>query len=397
MDERIVFLVDMDAFFASIEERENPELRGKPVMVVGSPSPRSVVCAANYEVRKYGVHSAMGYVQAKRLCPHAEVVVAHPTLYREASRSIFAICETFTDLIEISSIDECYMEMTPTAGRFGGPIGAGRLLKQKVREAEGITCTVGIGPNKLIAKLASGLRKPDGLSHITVADVPRLFADLPISALHGIGEKTASKLRSMGITTAGSLGQVDRAVLRRTFGVGGDHLADMGRGLDASPVVPYYEQPPAKSVSHEHTLEEDTRDPALLQRTLHCLAERVAYRLRKSGFSAGTVGITLRFANMQRITRSRSLPDGTDDGLEIYRAVLPLLDAALQDPRAVRLIGVSTGNLRQGIMQQGLFDDPRRRRLTGVVDSLNEKLGKNKILPASLLDIGGRDHITFKG
>jgi DNA polymerase IV len=395
--ERTVFLLDMDAFFASVEERENPSLKGKPVIVVGSASPRSVVCAANYAVRVYGVHSAMPYTQAVRLCPHAEVITAHPKLYREASRSVFTICETFTDLVEISSIDECYMDMTPTAERFGGPAEAAGLIKQRILEAEKLTCTIGIGPNKLLAKLAAGTKKPDGLSQIKSEDIPNIFATLPLSALHGIGDKTAAKLRSMGITTAGSLGSVDRAALRRIFGMYGDRLADMGRGIDKSPVVPYYESPPPKSISHEHTLGADTRDRELLGQTMHSLSEQVACRLRKHGLSARTVGITVRFSDLQRITRSRTLLDSTDDGLAIYHAALPLLDGVMKDVRRIRLIGVYTGNLTQGAAQQGLFDDPRRRHLADVVDALNAQLGKGTVKPASLIDVDPNDHITFSG
>lgn len=387
----------MDAFFASVEERENPGLKGKPVIVVGSASPRSVVCAANYAVRKYEVHSAMPYTQAMRLCPHAEVITARPGLYRETSRRVFAICETFTDLIEISSIDECYMNLTPTAERFGGPIEAALSLKSAILDAEKLTCTIGIGPNKMLAKLAAGMNKPDGLSQITARDVQSLFASLPISALHGIGDKTASKLKSIGVTTAASLGNIDRAILRRMFGKNGDRLADMGRGIDESLVVPYYNSPPPKSVSHEHTLESNTHDTELLKRTLHSLSEQVARRLRKDGLSARTVGITVRFSNLERITRSRTLNDPTDDAFAIYQAVLALLDGVLKNPRPVRLIGVSTGNLVQGAIQQGLFDDPKKRHLTDVVDALNDRMGKIMVKPASLVDTVQDDHITFQG
>ena len=284
--DRVIFLLDMDAFFASVEERENPDLKGKPVIVVGSASPRSVVCAANYEVRKFGVHSAMSYTKALRLCPDAQVITAHPGIYRETSRRIFSICERFTDLIEISSIDECYMNMTPTAERFGGPVEAAHALKREILVAERLTCTIGIGPNKMLAKLVAGMKKPDGLSQITTPDIPHLLESLPVSSLHGIGDKTASKLKSMDITTAASLGRIDRALLCRMFGKYGDRLADMGRGIDESPVIPYYNSPPTKSVSNEHTLDENTRDMELLRRTLHSLSEQVASRLRKDGFSA---------------------------------------------------------------------------------------------------------------
>jgi DNA polymerase IV len=387
----------MDAFFASVEERENPDLNGKPVIVVGSASPRSVVCAANYEVRKFGVHSAMPYTQAIRLCPQAEVITAKPGLYRETSRRIFSICEQFTDLIEISSIDECYMNMTPTAERFGGAVEAARALKRRIRDAEKLTCTIGIGPSKMLAKLIAGMKKPDGLSWTRVQDVPRLLESLPISAMHGIGDKTASKLKAIGITTAGDLRRVDRSALRRMFGRYGDRLADMGQGIDDSPVVPYYDRPLPKSISRETTLDSNTRDPELIKRTLRYLSEDVAARLRREGLSAKTVGITVRFDNLQRITRSATLIASTDDGLNIYYSILPLLDEALVNPRPVRLIGVSTANLAQCAIQHGLFDDPRRRRLTEAVDALNEKMGKRAVRPASLLNTNHNDNITFRG
>lgn len=395
--ERIVFLLDMDAFFASVEERENPDLKGKPVIVVGSPSPRSVVCAANYAVRKFGVHSAMPYTQAVRLCPQAEVITAQPHLYRETSRRIFSICEEFTDLVEISSIDECYMNMTPTAERFGGAVAAARALKSRILAEEKLTCSIGIGPNKMLAKLIAGMKKPDGLSRITRDEVPRLLETLPIAEIHGIGEKTATKLRTIGVTTAGSLGRIDRAYLRRTFGKCGDRLADLGRGIDESPVVPYYESPLPKSVSRETTLDSNTRDIELMRRVLRSLSEHVARRLRKEGLSARTVGITVRFDNLARITRSTTLIASTDDGLDIYHSILPLLDEALNNPRPVRLVGVSTTNLAQDAIQHGLFDDPKKRRLTEAVDALNEKMGKRAVRPASLLNTNHNDHITFRG
>ncbi len=395
--DRVVYLLDMDAFFASVEERERPELVGKPVMVVGSASPRSVVCAANYEIRKYGVHSAMSYTQAVRLCPHAEIIPARPALYRQASRRVFAICETFTDMVEISSIDECYMDMTRTCERFGGAIEAARQLKERIRKQEKLTCTIGIAPNKLLAKLAAGLKKPNGLSQIKWEDLDSLYDTLPLTALHGIGQKTAEKLRTMGITTAAGLGRTSRHRLQKTFGVLGDRLADMGKGLDDSPVVPYYERAIEKSISHETTLGEDTTDVGELSHMLHYLSEQVAYRLRKSGLMAGVVGVVGRYGNLQRTTRSHSLSEQTDDGLAIYHAARPLLDNILSKGLPLRLIGVSASGLTDEVVQHGLFDDPKRKTLVETVDKVNEKLGKTALKPASLLHTRKRDHITFKG
>ncbi len=387
----------MDAFFASVEERENPDLVGKPVIVVGSASPRSVVCAANYAVRKFGVHSAMSVSLAKRLCPHAEVVTARPSLYRQASKNVFSICETFTDLLEISSIDECYMDMTPTEERFGGALEAARMLKEKIQKTERLTCTIGVAPNKLLAKLAAGMNKPNGLFRILPADIQGILATLPLSALHGIGKKTESRLMSMGFTSAADLGRADRVRLRREIGVTGDRLVDMGQGVDDSPVVPYYERPPAKSISHESTLSEDTVDIELLKRNLYYLSERVAHRLRKQGVAAGTLGLVLRFGDLRRITRSRTISEPTDDGLVIYQSVLPLLEEVLKTPMPIRLIGVSASSLAGGVTQLGLFEDSKRSCLMEVVDEVNEKFGKTAIRPASLLNADKRDHITFKG
>ncbi|MHB1463120.1 MAG: DNA polymerase IV [Armatimonadota bacterium] len=395
--DRIIFLLDMDAFFASVEEREDPDLKGHPVIVVGSTSTRSVVCAANYEVRRYGVHSAMAYSRAMRLCPHAKVITAHPDIYRATSRRIFAICETFTDLVEISSIDECYLDMAPTAERFGGAVEAARALKNRIRTEEKLTCTIGIAPNKMLAKLAAGMKKPDGLFRITAQDVPRLLAELPVGEINGIGGKTAEKLKSIGVTTAGSLATIDRSVLCRMFGKIGDWLADVSRGIDHSPVVPYYNSPAPKSVSNEHTLENNTHDMELLRRTLRSLSEQVASSLRKSGLSAKTVGLTLRYSNFERITRSKTLNDNTDDGLLIYQSILPLLGAVMKNSRSVRLIGVFTGNLTQGATQHGLFDNPKLKSLTEAVDAMNDKLGKIAVKPASLVNIDHDDHITYQG
>jgi DNA polymerase-4 len=289
------------------------------------------------------------------------------------------------------------MDMSPTADRFGGPLKAAFLLKEKIHSAEGLTCTIGIAPNKLLSKLAAGLNKPNGLSQIALSDVPVLFDTLPLKSLYGIGEKTEARLRSMGITTAAALGSANRERLRRVFGTNGDKLIDMGQGIDGSPVVPYYVRPIEKSMSHETTLEEDTQDREFLKRTLHYLSERVAYRLRKKGLTAGVVGVVARFGNLQRITRSKTVSESTDDGLAIYQAALPLLDDVLNQRRPVRLIGISAGGLTQGTIQPGLFDNPKRKLLIDTVDSVNEKFGKMAIKPASILGAEKSDHITFKG
>jgi DNA polymerase-4 len=201
----------------------------------------------------------------------------------------------------------------------------------------------------------------------------------------------------MGLATAGDLGRASKDRLRRTLGTYGERLVEMGQGIDDSPVVPYYQRPPEKSISHETTLDQDTVDLELLKRTLHYLSEKVALRLRKKGFATGTVGLVVRFGNLQRITRSRTMSESTDDGLAIYHATLPLLEEVMNQRRSVRLIGVSASGLTHGIVQQGLFDDPKRKCLMDAVDTVNAKLGKIAVRPASLINARNRDHITFKG
>jgi len=389
--ERIILLVDMNAFFASIEQVCNPGLRGKPVLVGGSSSKRSVVAAASYEARPYGVRSGMSVSEALRLCPGAILVEGDPRKYVDTAHRVFQICRDYTDMMEIYSIDECFLDVTETQERFGGPLEIGRAIKRRLREDLGLTCSIGIAPNKMLAKLAAEMQKPDGLVEIKREEVKTILENLPVNELHGIGERLRILLAKMGITTAGELGRASVRELKMRFGVIGEVLHEMGNGTYFSPIIPYHSQPDAKSMGHSYTLEKNTRDPDLIHRHLLRLSEMVGRRLREAGFAGRTVTLTLRYANMHTFTRQRSLQEHLDDGYAIYQAALPILHRQLQkDRHAVRLVGVSVSNLVRA-HQLNLFADKRWRDILSVMDAINDRYGEFTIRRASLLDLSIRD------
>lgn len=386
--ERTVLLVDMNSFFASVEQQSNPSLIGLPVAVGGPAGSRSVVSAASYEAREFGVHSAMPVSEALRLCPKLVLVSGDMKKYVDTSRRIFRICSQFTDLLEVYSIDECFMDVTPTMHLFGGAVSVAEQLKEKIRTELGLTCSVGIGPNKILAKLAAGMKKPDGLTVIRPGDVSAMLENLPVDRLHGIGEKVAGQLRDMAIPTAGILGRTPAFRLRKHFGVLGDVLQSMGKGCCEDPVVPYYRRPETKSIGHSHTLDRDTLNWQILSRNLLRLCEMVGRRLREANYSGRTITLSVRHQDMQTITRRRTLADYLCDGFEIYMVAQEILRKEVQSGKSVRLLGVSVSNLVRGSQQQNMFADPRQAKLREAVDSINDKFGEFKVLRASLLDSG---------
>lgn len=388
---RTILLLDMNAFFAGVEQKCNPILRGRPVLVGGTVSERSVVAAASYEARPFGIHSGMPLYEALRLCPNAILVEGSLKKYADTAKRVFRICMDYTDKVEIYSIDECFMDVTAVQDRFGGARRIAEAIKRRIREELGLTCSVGIGPNKMLAKLASGMKKPDGLTEIRREDVAGLLEKMPVDELHGIGEKTRLKLMGMGILTAGVLGRVPRERLKRKFGVFGDILHDMGNGLDCSPVVPYHSEPDVKSVGHSYTLMHNTRNMDIVNRQLLRLSEMVGRRLREGFYSGRTVTLVLRYEDFHTFSRQRSLHEYLDDGYDIYRAALSILEKQEDDGRAIRLIGVSVSSLVRGIYQPGIFDHPRRRDLLKTVDRINDRYGEFTVKRAGLLDIEARE------
>jgi DNA polymerase-4 len=383
--DRKILLVDMNSFFASVEQLCDPRLQGKPVVVGGPAGARSVVSAASYEARPFGVKSGMPMMEALARCP--ELIIVHGSMrkYVDVSRRVFKICGDYTDLMEIYSIDECFMDVTPTMDRFGGSWSVAKEVKRRIFEELGLRCSVGIGPNKALAKLAAGMQKPDGLTEIRPEEVHCILEDMPVQKLHGIGEKTAARLRQMGIATAGTLGRVSRARLKREFGVLGDDLHDMGNGVYETPVVPYQDKAEVKSVGHSHTLSHNTRDWNVLSCHLLRLSEMVGRRLREKDLSGRTISLVVRYSDMHTFSRRRTICERLDDGYAIYRVALSILCEQYGDKRAIRLLGVCVSNLAKDSRQFNLFADERDRKLLDIMDSINDKYGEFTIKRASLV------------
>jgi DNA polymerase-4 len=380
---RAIAHVDMDAFYAAIEQRDRPELRGRPVIVGASPAGRGVVSAASYEARPFGVRSAMPISRAARLCPHAAFLPVDMAKYQRVSAQVMAILAEFSPLVEPLSVDEAFVDLTGTETLFGRPLDAVRTIKRRILSETALTASAGLAPNKFVAKVASELEKPDGLVVVAPGDEERFLGALPVERLWGVGRVMAKTLHELGFTTIGQLQRVPRAVLASKFGKHGEALYDLARGRDERPVEAFGVP---KSIGAEETFGVDCTDLERLKTTLRAHAERVAAELRESGFSAGRVTVKLRLAPFETHTRSAT-GEPTQDGLELYRRALALLE---RDPvtRPVRLIGLSAARL--GPARAGQLDllDPaalRRERLARVVDRLTAQFGKGTVIPATLL------------
>ncbi len=373
----------MDAFYASVEQRDRPETRGRPVIVGADPRGRGVVSAASYEARPYGVRSAMPISRAARLCPQAVFLPVDMEKYRTVSAQIMAILAEFSPLVEPLSVDEAFVDLTGTETLFGPPLDAVRRIKERIREETRLTASAGLAANKFVAKVASDLEKPDGLVAVPPGEEAPFLAPLPVERIWGVGKVMARELRALGVATVGQLQGMPRGVLVRRFGSHGEALHELAFGRDERPVEPFA---PPKSMGAETTFETDCRDPARLRTTLRSQAERVAHELRAEGLAAASVTLKLRFADFHTITRSHTA-EPTQDGLELYRRALRLFEAE-RLPQAVRLIGVSASRL--GAEAHGQLDllDPdavRRERLARVVDRLTRRFGEGTIVPATLL------------
>jgi DNA polymerase-4 len=386
---RTIIHVDMDAFYASVEQRDRPELRGLPVIVGADPRGRGVVSAASYEARGFGVHSAMPIGRAARLCPEGTFLPVDMAKYAQVSRQIMAILAEFTPLLEPVSIDEAFLDVTASRALLGDGDRIARAVKERVREAVGLNASVGVASNKFVAKVASDLRKPDGLVVVPPGEEAGFLAPLPVSRLWGVGRVAGSDLEAMGIHTIGQLATVPESHLRARFGRGGADLRALALGLDDRPVEPFA---PPKSMGAEETFERDHRDVERLRATLRGQAERVARELRAEGYAGRSVTLKLRFADFSTITRAHT-GDPTQDGLRIYQEARALLArVVLKQP--VRLIGLSVAELGPaGAGQLSLLgpDASRRDRLGRALDRLAERFGEDSVRPASLLGgSGGR-------
>lgn len=382
--DRIIMHVDMNAFFASVEQQADPALRGRPVLVSGDPEGRSVVSAASYEARPFGVRAGMPLATARRLCPGAVVVRARHGEYSRVSHQILSILREYTPLVEPCSIDEAFLDLTGCEKVSGPPRAAALGIKRDIRAATGLTCSIGIAPNRFLAKMASDLQKPDGLVVLESTDVPRLLWPLPVTRLFGVGEKTAERLRSLGIVTIGALAQMPAPLLQERLGPGAGRLLDLAWGRDATPVGA--ESAGAKSISHEVTLAVDTADEGRLQELLLDMGDRVARRARRALLQGRTVELKLRSAKFHTIVRSRTLDGPTQLCEDIYAACLKLLDKHW-DRSPVRLVGVSLSQL--SCLGQGQLRFPdgreRQRQLAAVTDAIRERFGEESLVRARLL------------
>jgi DNA polymerase IV len=389
---RTILHADLDAFYASVEVLDDPSLRGLPVIVGGARGERGVVSAASYEARTFGVHSAMPIRTAERLCPSGVFLPGHPDRYRELSDQVMAIFRSYTPLVEPISLDEAFMDVTGSAVAFGDGESIARQIKSRVLGEAGLVVSVGVASNKLCAKVASDLRKPDALVVVSPGEEAAFLAPLPVSRLWGAGPKAQQALRDFGVQRIGDLAALSPATLERRFGQHGGELARRAQGIDPSAVVP--SQAP-KSIGHEHTFEHDVVDPRHLESTLLDLAESVASRLRRHHMAAGAVQLKLRYEGFETLTRQAPLPHQTRDGEVLYTAGIELLRRTLVRERAVRLVGLTAINLADA-QQLTLFDGvEREERLSASIDAVRERFGENAITRARLLRDRPRRRFDF--
>jgi DNA polymerase IV len=385
---RAILHIDMDAFYASVEEHDSPALKGKP-LIVGGTGGRGVVAAASYAVRRFGVRSAMPMREALRRCPEAIVVHTRMARYQEVSERVFAIFREFTPLVEGLSLDEAFLDVTASRQLLGAPEAIGAKIRRRIAGQTGLTASVGIAPNKLLAKIASDLNKPDGVCHIDAGNLREILDPLPIHKLFGVGSKTLPTVLAAGIRTFGDARVASDEVLWRAFGKHGHAMRDRASGLDDRPVEPDREE---KSISAEETFDTDIRAATELRTQLVHLADRTASRLRAQKLLAGRVSVKIRRGDFTTYTRQRSLKPPTQDTAILSAAAEALLRAwlASQPRAAVRLLGVGVSDL-QSSSQSDLFSDPLAdagSRLDSAVDGIRDRFGNGLLTRASLLPRG---------
>ena len=383
--------VDMDAFFASVSLLDHPELVGTPV-IVGGTSTRGVVLSATYEARASGVTSAMPMSRALRLCPTATVLPPEHEKYAAVSKAVLATFASITPLVEPLSIDEAFLDVAGARRLLGPPTRIAELIRARVADEQGVTCSIGVAPTKFVAKLASGLAKPDGLLVVPAADVVAFLHQLPVGALWGVGEKTEEALQRLGLRTVADLAYTPVSTLRRALGeASGTHLHDLAWGRDPRRVEPIRKE---RSIGNERTYDHDVDDPDVVHRTILGLAGTTAARLRAGGLVGRTVSIKVRFADFTTITRSKTLRDPTDVTREVAAVARGLYDALGLQRARVRLLGVRLEGLVEAdsAPMQGLLDAPEHgwRDADRAVDAAGARFGAGVVRPASLVGLSGR-------
>ena len=383
--ERVIMHVDMNAFFASVEQQANPQLQGKPVAVVGG-NGRTVITTASYEARACGVKTGMAVWEGRKHCPRLIVVVGDNRKYTHTSSRIIGFMREYTPLVEVFSIDEAWLDVTRSLSIFGTAERIAYLLKARIRESFGITCSIGVAPNKLLAKLASDMQKPDGLTVIKPDEVSRLLERLPAKELCGIGKKMERHLSMLGIRTCGELGRFDGELLTKRFGIIGPRLKQMGQGMDDSPVIPGEEDDEVKSVGHSMTLRRDVAQRAELLTYLLQLSEMVGRRARRYRVSGKTVTLSVRFADFySSFGRQNTLSRHISLSGDIFAAASAILDTTeLHQP--VRQLGVRLSGLRYDAEQLSLFQEEQKRSdAIRAMDAVNDRFGEFAVTFGSLL------------
>jgi len=384
----MILHIDMDAFYASVEQLDNPDLKGKCV-IVGGQSNRSVVSAASYEARKYGVRSAMPVFIAKQKCPQGVFVLPRIKRYKEVSKTIMKLLCDFSPLVEPVSIDEAYMDITGGERLLGSPQQIGIHLKENIKKKTNLTCSVGIAPNKFLAKIASDMNKPDGLFIISPEEAHEFIKTLPINKVPGIGKKTGSHLENLGITTLGDVKKFDEKMLLHKLGKSGKRLIELSSCIDLSPVIPFTQR---KSFSTEHTLSQDTRNPAILKKYLLKHSEQVGRELRRQKVKAKTITLKLKHANFKQITRSSTLDDPTQSSETIYATACQLL-LTYRPKTKIRLIGVGASGLMPSTVpfQLALFEQKEQKgtnweKVEKAVDTIIDKFGTDAVRRGTLTE-----------
>ncbi len=392
MKNRVIMHIDMDAFFASVEQRVDPRLLGRPVAVTGSQK-RTIITTASYEARAFGVKTGMTKGEAKRLCPWLVFVQANNRRYTDTCTRLVELYKHYSPLVEVYSVDEVFMDVTGIAGLSNGAIGMATEIRRRIKDTFGITCSIGLAPNKLLAKLASDMKKPDGL--VVIRDhreAGKVLRDLPVGDVAGIGPRLEKNLGDMGIKTCGELAGVPVRTLKNRFGVVGEKLHLMARGLDDSPVVPVGQEPDVKSVGHSMTLPRDVYNPETLERYILQLSEMVGRRLRRGQYAGRTVTLTIRYRDFHTFSRRKTVTEHVSDGFEVCHLAVSIL-RSFRLKKAVRLVGVSVSNLATVDQLPLLKKDRAKRDLVHALDTINDRYGEFTVARGRLLaPVNGNGH-----
>jgi DNA polymerase IV len=381
---RVILHIDMNAFFASVEQAANPKLRGKAIAVIGS-SHRTVITTASYQARACGVKTGMNVPEAKKACPHLILVVGDNRKYTSASTKIINIFRRYTPLVEVFSIDEAFLDVTGSTRLFGSGTHIAKLIKADIKAELGITCSVGVAPNKLLAKLASDMQKPDGLTVIEPERVPQVMEHLPVGELCGIGRRLTESLAAMGVKTCGELGRISASALRTKFGIIGERLRFMAVGADESAVIPVGEEAGAKSVGHSMTLRRDIGDKDELAMYFLQLSEMVGRRMRRNNYLGNTITVVIRYEDFRTFSQSMRFQKPVNDGMDIYLMAMKLF-MPMRLAQKVRLVGVSVSDLVCDPMQVSLFEDDRvKQAVTSAMDEVNDRFGEFTVTWGTLI------------